>query len=44
MPVENTIADFVAKAEGAAVVTGYYFADDGSGLKKLTATILVSNS
>ena len=42
MPVANTIADFVAKAEGAAVITGYYFADDGSGLQKLTATIMVS--
>lgn len=42
MPVANTIADFVAKAEGAAVITGYYFADDGSGLKSLKATIMVS--
>jgi hypothetical protein len=42
MPVDKTIADFVAKVEGASVITGYYFADDGSGLAKLTATIYVS--
>lgn len=41
-PVPGTITDFVAVGEGAAQITAYYFADDGSGLASLKATIFVS--